>query len=362
MRILPLLLLGCTAEPTPTAPFDPTVDGPYAPAHLRRVLPADADGRSLVVEVWYPTEVEPGAARSVVEAFATDPDQAAAYQSLLDLAPADCPTRQTTLLPDATPAAGPWPAVVFSHCHECTRFSSFTIAARLASHGLIVAAPDHHGNTLWDADSEEALGINASTLSLRLDDLGRVVDGLVDGTLLPDGLQLDPARLASMGHSFGSGSAALLAQEDPRITATLGLAAPMDNPLVPSLKVDIAGLDLPLLWLIAREDNSITEFGNLAMRSEHTQATGPAWLVEVDDAGHWSFSDLCAVIDGFRPGCGEDERQTAPGEPFTYLPVAAGLQVASTVAAAFFGEQLLGHTGAVDALDLPGAQLTSKQQ
>lgn len=362
MRRPALLLAACAAcaGPTePTAPFDPAEPGPYTAAHTRRQLPPDPTGRALTVELWYPSEADPVAPRATAEAYAIDQDQALALQALLDAAPAGCPTRTSAAATDAPPAPDPRGAVVFSHCHECTRFSSFTLAAHLASHGLIVAAPDHDGNTLWDAGTDGALPITEATLRLRADDLGRVTDALLAGTLdLPAGLTIDPDRLGAMGHSFGSSSAALLAQSDPRVRASLGLAAPMDNPLAPG--VDLTTLDIPLLWLLAREDNSITELGNLVMRNEFDAATGPAWKAEVDDAGHWSFSDLCGLVDAFQPGCGSAERQTAPSEPFTYLPVARGLSVANTLAAAFFGEQLLGHTDALANLTLDGVQLDAR--
>jgi predicted dienelactone hydrolase len=54
------------------------------------------------------------------------------------------------LLAGATPAPGSWPVIVFSHGFGGIRFQSYFLTERLATHGFIVIAPDHPGNTLVD--------------------------------------------------------------------------------------------------------------------------------------------------------------------------------------------------------------------
>ena len=50
---------------------------------------------------------------------------------------------------DATPApGGPFPGVVFSHGMAGHRRQSTFLCTHLASHGFVVASPDHVGNTL----------------------------------------------------------------------------------------------------------------------------------------------------------------------------------------------------------------------
>ena len=166
--------------------------------------------------------------------------------------------------------------------------------------------------------------------------------------LLGGGLDLDPTQLradqiGALGHSFGSVSAGLLAQEDARIGAVMGIAAPLENPLLSG--VDISSLAVPLLFLVAGEDNSITEAGNTLLRSNYAEAPGPAWKVEVADAGHWSFSDVCGLTESFMPGCGEDARQTDPDETVTYPDPDATRALGAALAVAFFQEALLGLEG-----------------
>lgn len=344
-----LILLACTAarEDSGSAPADPTADGAWAVGH--RAVLVDNGARPLTVEVWYPT-AQASQTRSVPEAYLSG-EQQLDYAALLAAARPDCPTQTTTAVAQAEQAVGgPWPAVVFSHCHTCTRFSSFTMAQRLASHGIIVVAPDHAGNTLFD---EAPLGLSTETLDLRRADGVRALDALLNGELGMVDLNAD--AIGAVGHSFGSVTAGLIAQTDPRIAAAMGIAAPMENPLLPG--VDIASLAVPLMLVVAEEDNSITEAGNALIRSNYDAAFGPIWKAEVADAGHWSFSDLCGVVEEFKPGCGDGERQTEPGETFTYLDPAQGREISATLAAAFFLQTLSGETKPLDDLSLSGVTL-----
>ena len=344
------LLLACSApDDTATAP-DPTTDGAYGVGH--RTVLLDDSARPLTVSVWYPADADP-TERAVADAYLTGSQQDD-YTALLAIASPDCPSQTTHAAEDAPLAdGGPWPAVVLSHCHSCTRFSTFTLAQRLASHGIVVAAPDHAGNTLFDHLIGESLSISTDTLALRQDDTQRTLQALLDGVLGIDEI----GSVGAAGHSFGSVTAGALTQADRRIVAAMGIAAPMETPF-PS-GVEIAALEVPLLFVIAEEDNSITEVGNDLIRSNFEAATNPAFLAELADAGHWSPSDLCGIIEDFLPGCGEGSRQTS-GEPFTYLPAARGRDLVSTLGAAFFLETLAGEAGLLESVALPEVVLTTQ--
>ena len=130
----------------------------------------------------------------------------------------------------------------------------------------------------------------------------------------------------------------MVAETDPRVGAGFALAAPMQNPLLPG--VTITNIAKPLGFLVAVEDNSITELGNQLIRNNFDAAVGPAWKIEVADAGHWSVSDLVGLVDGFAPGCGAGTRQT-DGQPFTYLDAATGRAITAAYATAFFKAYLV---------------------
>src|SRR3569623_3175392 len=104
-----------------------------------------ARSRTLTVKLWFPTQATATAVPFEQQELGSNQ---ATYAGLLAQAP-ECPTRMLEVAVDAQPMAGTFPAVVFSHCHSCTRLSQASTAVRLASHGFIVAAGDHAGDDLW---------------------------------------------------------------------------------------------------------------------------------------------------------------------------------------------------------------------
>lgn len=334
-----------TVDTTPPAPTDFEARGPHPVGNRTFTVSDAARQRELVVEVWYPAEEGARAASDAGEAvteFAAAGADREAYAGLLKAAPEGCPTKQTRSARGAAPVAeGALPLVIFSHCHGCTRFSSLSIAEQLASHGVAVAAVDHADGTLFDDNAGDTL--RPEFLRVRADDVHAVLAALLDAqaAAVPEALRgrFDVARLGVMGHSFGSVTAGLVLMEDARLKAGIGIAAPMENPLLEG--VLIADIHAPLLLFVATEDNSITELGNGLLRDNFENANPPVWKLEVGDAGHWSFSDLCGLTEGFMPCCGEDKRQTKTSATFTYLPIADGLAIGRAYAAAFFGAHLL---------------------
>ncbi len=339
-----LLALGaCGGDDGPAPDLSVEADGAH-PVGVAELTTVDASRqRMLLVQLWYPAAAGTAQGELPITDFA-DATHRAAFADLVAAAPPTCTTRGVEAAWDPAGAAGAFPLVVFSHCHECTRFSSMTIARRLASHGFVVATVDHTGNTLWDQLDMAGLPLDGTTLETRVLDLGVAISAARDVMAPAAGLTLADVPPGLFGHSFGSVTTALFAQRnEPQVSSVFGLAAPMQNPLLPG--VDIQDLDLPLGFLVAREDNSISELGNELIRGNFARAVAPAWKIEVDDAGHWSVSDLVGVVPGFAPGCGDGTRQT-DGQPFTYLPADTGRDIAAAYVTAFFKATLLEDAGA----------------
>lgn len=339
------------------AGIDYSGPGAHPVGNTRFTLPSGE--RDLLVEVWYPAD--PSAARDAaaghpIEDFVpAGPDHDTLVDLLADLSPSgQIGTRlQTSSAFDAPPVAGPWPLIVFSHCHNCVRFSAFTVAERLASHGFVVAAPDHVGNTLFDSLGGMDTQIGEEFLQVRVADLQAVLDVMLASVdPVPAALHglVDPDRIGALGHSFGAATTGRIAQDDPRIKAALPIAAPVENPLFPGTHV--ADIHVPMLSILAREDNSIQQIGNNLIEMNFNNANPPVRLVSVADAGHWGFTDICGLVAGFDPGCGEGTRQTEPGVPFTYLDVAVSREIAGAYSLAFFDRYLRDN---VDAEQFLGA-------
>lgn len=365
--LLLVVLAACSGGPSdadsdtdaPGVATDVEAAGSYEVGTLRFEVTDRSRSRLLVVQAVYP--IDAGASDVALSALEAEPVRST-YIDLLADAPAGCPTQTRTLGVDVTPAAGKFPVVLASHCHACTRLSNLSTAMRLASHGFVVLAPDHTGDTLWELLDGAEADLSPEVLADRAADLRFLLDGLVagDGTVpaaIAEVVDLD--RVGTLGHSFGAVTAAEVASLDDRVSAVVAMAAPIDNPLTGGVDAELFAT--PITFLVAVEDNSITEIGNVALRQNFDVVAGPAWKVEVADAGHWSFSDLTGLVEGFMPGCGSDDRQT-DGTPFTYVDADAGRGVAASVSVATMRALLKDDAGArawLDAAPVDGATVSA---
>ncbi len=359
MRCHQLLVLffGVTAAcAEPIAP-DPTVAvaGEFAVASSSWRSTGGGRNRDLPITAWYPTAAPAGVTQPFYQ-LEIEP-QRSAWQGLLAASPS-CPQRTYTAVSDGPPSAAPsnagLPIVLVSHCYNCNRFNLVTVAERLASHGIVVVAVEHPGDTLWDHIAGRDVPINKALLAQRAGDIRQALDGLLDGGEAPPALAavVDRSKIGIVGHSLGAVTAGRVAELDDRIISAAALMAPMENPFVEG--VTLANIDKPLLFVVAQEDNSISELGNDLMRKNYAAAVGPSWKLEVADAGHWSISDLNGTVDKplpgatspFAAGCGTGIRQTDDAA-FTYLDPSRGRAIAASYLTAFFLGTLQSNGGAI---------------
>ena len=122
------------------------------------------------------------------------------------------------------------PVILFSHGFAGTRLQSRFLCSHLASHGYVVASPDHAGNTFLDLN---VFKVSDSTRD-RPHDLRVVLDKLIEESRDPESTlfgRLDERRCAAVGHSFGGYTALAMAGAwlDLREKKTNG-DAPLDDP------------------------------------------------------------------------------------------------------------------------------------
>jgi dienelactone hydrolase len=356
-----ILLVGCSdgtdtitvmeiIEPPDLPAISYDEQGPYPVGNLTISVMNASQGRMLDVEIWYPANTTVSG-QSILD-FSVNEGERDALQQLLADVPQNCTRRETNSSASPEPIASPakLPLVVFSHCYECTRYSLFSLAERLASHGIAFAAPDHAMNTLFDSGAM----INVEFLATRASDISAVLDELLidNSQALPVSLQgrFDATKIGVAGHSYGAVTAGKVLQDDDRFKAGLIIAAPVESPVLPGVIVE--QIAEPMLFMLAQEDNSIGLLGNAVMRQNYDVAPSPAWKIEIADAGHWSFSDIARIVPAFDAGCGDGERQSMPGELFTYIDNILAREITAAYGVRFFAAQLLGDGEAELALSV----------
>jgi dienelactone hydrolase len=353
---LGLFLFGCGSSDDEsdgggTQPNAYELPGEYPVGHATFELVDTARSRTLLVTAWYPAaESARDAATSgePIQNLTPEGPDRDSYVGWLATAPEACTTRTSHSATDADLADGtePFPVIAFSHCHNCIRFSAMSIAERLASHGFVVVAPDHTGNTMFD----ELPTLDPTFLAIRAGDIRFVLDQVLDpnASRVPASLRgrLDASRVGMLGHSFGGVTTGLVVQDDPRPRAGLSIAAPMENPLLAG--VDLSTIQKPLAFLVAKEDHSIGAIGNTFIQNNFEAANPPVFDVKVADAGHWSFSDICSLRPEFAAGCGSEQRQENSSETFDYIPVDDATAIAQAYITAFFSGEVLGEGAGLD--------------
>lgn len=245
-------------------------------------------------------------------------------------------------MPDCTNTR---PVFVFSHGDEGVRFQSAFLMEHLASHGFVVAAPDHTFNTYYDGDREQMLSVTMR----RPGDLSAVYDYLVEQSggsngLLP-GCVDSQAGFAVGGHSFGgytviAAAGALLSVEQSaahcsnqegwlcQILADYAAAHPSESlvdlsderiwatiPIAPAgYEITLGGLhniSIPTMVLGGGLDTSTTVAAQVQPVFDGLSVE-PRYLGIITRAGHVSFSNACDYMPVFDE-C-EDEAFTPPHE------------------------------------------------
>lgn len=300
------------AEPDPE-PIDFTAPGASRVGFMEDEViytpPRQAEPRSLRMVAWYPTEAETG--------------ESTRYAGLL---------RADNVLGDAPPAlAEGAPVMLFSHGNSGLAEQSYFLAEFMASHGWLVVAFDHTGNTFNNNDLEIY-----TLFELRPLDVSAVLDHLTD---LPAehplaGAVGDEVLLA--GHSFGGYTTLAVAGAgfdvdsliagcaeagddfcdymdeaesayragfgDDRVVAAL----PMTPVGATIFAAGLADIDIPLLMMTGGKDATLPdpqEGDPIWMAMDGPDATRAAF----PDAGHFTFTNICDISPALAAddGCGD---------------------------------------------------------
>lgn len=182
-------------------------------------------------------------------------------------------------------SGGPYPIVMFSHGSCGMPTQSIFLWPLIASQGFIVVAPPHPGNTLLDFPDCGTPAAQIASAQERPADIEYVLDQMLAADVdagSPFFGAVDANRIGMAGHSFGGFTTYLVATQDARIKVAV--------PMAPAVPVTNPTLTMPSLTMFGTLD---TYVAIPAIRAAYTRALAPKFLVEIQNAGHFAFSNGC---------------------------------------------------------------------
>jgi predicted dienelactone hydrolase len=182
---------------------------------------ASGDDAPLTVELWYP-------ASEHHRGQDLDP----AHKDRFEVLPG-FPTGAQDAVRDAAPADGRYPVIGFSHGFGTDRRQSSFLCTHWASHGYVVCAPDHPGNTMRHMTAAFMAAATTGVFPDIFADVGRVARrrprDLLRAIAELDafgsaGALADATVIGVAGHSFGGWTALTAAARAPNVRGVLALA------------------------------------------------------------------------------------------------------------------------------------------
>jgi predicted dienelactone hydrolase len=250
-------------------PYQPALRGPFLVGVRSGSVIDEARERRLPFEVWYP-------------AMGRSRDEE---------------------IRDADIRPGAFPLVLYSHASGGRRQSSF-LCTHLASHGYVVAAVDHIGNSAADvAERRAATAAGRSLAPAELDALvGQfIADRVPDLRVLLDKVlarapgdvsaRVDHERIGLVGWSFGGWAVLATPEADARIRAVVALApAGSSKPLpgiIPAKLTFAWRREVPTLYLAAERDRFVPLDG-LHELFARTPSSKRMFVLRGADHGHFA--------------------------------------------------------------------------
>lgn len=265
--------------------------------------------RLLSTIVWYPAKLDGGSYKK------------AKYLMLLEGKAFDNPPPQKNW--------SPYPLVLFSHGFKGIKEQSFSFTEYVASHGFVVAAPDHQGNTLYDfSSSDEDI---AKIAIARPKDISFVTKELIKLNNTQSDIfygLINEKKVAVSGHSFGGYTAIMVSGGEVNVDnaqASCEAGTPADifcpyikyweDGTVVKLDEKIDGLKAAIYFT----PGGFTAFGDEGLKKVYVPSLiwgggkddttpldieilpiykglpSPKIKIEIKDATHFSFTDICKI-------------------------------------------------------------------
>lgn len=271
------------AQTVPPAPGDVGPGKPEYPVGRTTIQITSEPGRTLDADVWYPANEE---------SLVAIPKSTYEFPGI---------SYTSTLAYDSPPVAsgGPFPLIVYSHGSGGLRYVSAFLTEALAARGFVVIAVDHTGNTALDAFAGTTLP-RKEIARLRPVDIRAEIDAMVaanDDPLGPFAGAIDTSRIGLVGHSAGAGGILKFAAEGGTAAGTDLRALVGLGPAVNGVTdEELASIETPTM-LVSGTLDDVTPIKTQTERAVRELGSHPLYRVDLRDAGHQSFSDVCYYQD-----------------------------------------------------------------
>jgi len=273
--------------------FDPFARGAF-PVGVRtgRATDPERENRELPFEVWYPAAPRYAGL-----------DLGARTQDVFTVLPGGETFHQSAVR-DAAAHPGRYPLTLFCHASNGHRREASFLSTHLASHGHVVAAADHTGNSAVDfaararrASAGEVLtpeqrdAYTRRIIADRVPDLRFLLDRVLAGAPGEVADQIDDQRVGLAGWSFGGWAVLAAPEVDDRFRAVLALAPggnskPLPG-IIPATLTFAWRREVPSLFLVAEHDRFTPLPGQYELL-ERTPSSKRMYILRHADHGHFA--------------------------------------------------------------------------
>jgi len=304
-------------------PRIPSPGGPYSVGtrlheltdNSRREIYSGVDqARRFMIQIWYPSEADPSAARAPWMNDAKIYAPAIARQIglpafFLDhLALVDIPAYRETKMASSD---SQFPVILFSHGWNGFNAQNTGQALELASHGYVVIGVQHPYGAVITVFPNGDIALNnpaalpdgaptdeyEAAAHILVDqwagDLGFTLDFMKiqnEDPASPYYGSLDLNRVGVYGHSTGGGAAIQFCGTDSRCSALLG-----QDPYLPPVSYEVidAGVTQPAFFMFSqRWADDVDSRNNELFNRFYPHIEQPFGVVSIEGTGHYDFSDL----------------------------------------------------------------------
>lgn len=281
--------------PNPTAASAPAPDA-YGPFGVGQSVFTAIDplrgNRMLAVQMWYPVDEE-DRKESPRTSYALGPGIGLESAIAVDDLPVSNREEQNLL--------------VFSHGYGGINTASAVLMETLASHGFIVIAPEHTGNS--QGSNDDTFDQAAAN---RVPDVSFLIDTMINRSRDRGDMfykRIDETSIGVVGHSFGGMTAVGMAagwagaEPDPRVTAIVPISAVFDAELQSDERTgpnagftadQLGRITVPVMLMGGTEDVDVfPENNDIAFNQIGNSSS--IYKVSISGANHTHFANICDI-------------------------------------------------------------------